>query len=129
MLEPLTVTRIVSTSAELDRLVASGSFDDESIVLRTAPDEVVVVPSQTVATTDPHAIIVEDTGWCGAWLDEADAADFLRNNCTWEVPVERPAFAQGRVADAPVKLWLEHDRVLFLVPHVAAHDLGKRMAP
>lgn len=128
MLEPLTLTRIVSTAVALDHVIGTDAFAEGTLVFRTAADELLLTPPQHVELIDEYAIVVEDTGWCGVWIDEADAADFLRNNCTWEVPVERPAFAQGRVADAPVKLWLEHDRVLFLVPHVAAHDLAKRMS-
>lgn len=124
VLEPMSVTRVVSTSEALD----DAGFSGDSIVLRTAPDEVLVLPPQHVEVDDAHAVIVEDSGWYGGWVPCAVAEVFLRNNCTWELPTARPSFAQGRVADAPVKLWLESERVLFLVPHVAAHDLMRRMA-
>ncbi len=119
------LTRVVSTPAALD----AATVADTLIVLRTAPDEVLVIGNASFTVDDPHAIVVEDGGWCGAWMPWDQAEPFLRANCSWDLPTERPAMAQGRVADAPAKLWLEEDRMLFLVPHVTAVDVGDRMNP
>jgi hypothetical protein len=43
------------------------------------------------------------------------------------LPQKRPAFAQGAVADIPVKLWFEEDRILFLTPGPYAIALENRM--
>ncbi len=124
MLEPLLLTRIVSTPAALD----TADIPAEVIVLRTAPDEALVLAdSSTISVDDPHAIIVDDTGWHGAWMSWDQAIPFLQANCAWELPAERPSMAQGRVADAPAKLWLEDDRMLIVVPHVMARDVADRM--
>ena len=38
-----------------------------------------------------------------------------------------PAFAQGAVADIPVKLWFEDDEVLIITPAPLAADLAERL--
>jgi len=127
VLKPLPLTRIVTTIQALD----SADFAADALVMRTAPDEALVISEHDFApdiitTADPHAIVVSDSGWWGAWMAKEDARRFLRSNSSWELPPEG-GFAQGRVADAAAKLWVESDRVLFVVPHVAAHDFSLRM--
>ena len=85
------------------------------------------VAKRLSALADPHAIVTRDTGFAGAWLEQSEALDFLERACSWRLPDERPALAQGAVADLPVKLWLEKERVLFLVPAPLAHALEERM--
>ncbi len=120
------LTRIVTTPSALD----TADVPTDAIVLRTAPDEALVLADRSaISIDDPHAIIVHDTGWHGAWMTWDQARPFLQANCSWELPDERPALAQGRVADAPAKLWLEQDRMLIVVPHVMAHDVADRMNP
>ncbi len=126
VLEPLPLVRIVSTPDALD----AAAFRTDDLVLRVAPDEVLIVGDGSAdgyVVEDRHAIIVQDAGWHGAWMTPDDVERLLRGNCSWKPPTARPTLAQGRVANAPVKLWLEDDRVLLLVPHVAAHDLAERM--
>ena len=82
---------------------------------------------QSVSVADPHAIIERDSGFSGAWLPTAEATKVLARTCAWELPVERPAFAQGSVADIPVKLYFEDERVLFLVQSAYAADLEERL--
>jgi hypothetical protein len=53
--------------------------------------------------------------------------DFLTRECEWELPRDRPAFAQGAVAGLAMKLWFEHGRVLFVVPAPFAHELEERL--
>ena len=125
MLERLRATRVVATPEALDRaVVATGC-----IVLRIAPDEALIIGEHPITADDPHAIVVDDAGWCGAWLSAEAAERFLRAECQFSTPPERPALAQGMVAGLPVKLWLEAERTLFVVPHVFAHDLQARMTP
>ena len=45
----------------------------------------------------------------------------------WHLPVDRPAFAQGRVAGVPAKLWLETDRVLLVTATAHADELAERL--
>jgi hypothetical protein len=112
----------VSTAAALDAV----AWPADAVVMRTAPDEVLVLEQADTTTInvadDAHALIVGDGGWCGVWLSPDDAERFLRAECAWPRPTERPAFAQGMVAHQPAKLWLTDDRVLIVVPHVVAVD-------
>ncbi len=117
-------TQIVATPAALDAAV----WPQDALALRIAPDEVLVTSAVTAAILgDQHAIVVPDAGFAGAWIASDEALDFLGRSCEWQLPRERPAFAQGAVAGLPVKLWLEEDRVLFLVPAPYASDLEERM--
>jgi hypothetical protein len=103
-------------------------WPDEALVLRLAPDEVLVMPPLGSApVSDPHAIIIADGGFAGVWLTAEEALAFLERVCEWEVPVERPAFAQGAVAGVAAKIWFERDKVLFLVQAVYAHEFEERM--
>jgi len=115
----------VGTRAVLDAAV----WPQNTLALRIAPDEVFVMPAISADfVNDQHAIVAPDAGFAGAWIVSDEALEFLQRSCEWELPRERPAFAQGAVAGLPVKLWLEADRVLFLVPAPYATDLEERMA-
>lgn len=126
MLDRLAVTRVVASPDALDDLDPA-----VGLVVRTAPDEVLVVgdgpDAPTVVVGDDHAIVIEDTGWCGRWLSAAEAERFLAAECAWPRPTARPAMAQGMVAGLAVKLWLETDRTLLVVAHVSAEDLEARL--
>ncbi|MEZ4868887.1 MAG: glycine cleavage T C-terminal barrel domain-containing protein [Caldilineaceae bacterium] len=119
------VTRIVATPAALE----GAQWPEGALALRTAPDEVLVTaPVAADAVADPYAILVSDTGFAGMWLPMDAALAFLARECAWALPTARPAFAQGAIADLPVKCWFEQERVLFLVPAPYASDLEERMA-
>lgn len=116
--------RIVATPAAL----AAATWPSEALVLRFAPDEVLVTPPpEQVSVADPHAIVIAEGGYAALWLATEEALDFLERVCEWELPRERPAFAQGAVAGIPTKLWLETDRVLFIVPAPYAADFEERL--
>jgi len=61
------------------------------------------------------------------WIDHVTAIDLLERECDWELPRDRPAFAQGIVAGLPVKVWFERERVLFIVAAPFAADLAERL--
>lgn len=125
MVERMTVTRLVARPDELDDHVVAGDL----IAMRIAPDELLVLGDvrEYSEITYPHAIEFVDTGWAGVWLDSADAEAFLLAECEWELPAERPAFAQGMVSHLAAKLWLEEDRTLILVPAPFAQELAERL--
>jgi hypothetical protein len=131
-LETLPATRIVAAPAALN----DAHWPAGSLPLRTAPDEVLLLYTPSVSirlseydplTTDPHAIITPEGSFMGLWLPMAQALSFLERACVWELPSARPAFAQGAVANAPVKLWFEADRVLFIVQSPFATDFEARL--
>ncbi len=123
-MERLAATRISASPSALD----AATWPAGAIVLRTAPDEVivtaVVAPS---VVNDPHAIVEPETSLCAVWMTIPAARDYLARECDWELPAARPAFAQGAIAGLPVKLWFEDDRVLFVVPGPFAADFMKRL--
>lgn len=123
-LNAIRATRIVAAPTALD----AAQWPDGALALRLARDEVLVTAVVAPESLDdPHAIVEQDTGFAGAWIPSDEALDFLAQVCEWELPRERPAFAQGAVAGLPLKLWFEHARVLFLVPLPFAADLRERM--
>lgn len=118
-------SRVVATPTALD----AARWPDGARSFRTAPDEVFVTAAISAdMVDDPHAIVETDDGFMGAWVEADRALDFLERSCEWELPSERPAWAQGAVAGVPVKLWLDRDRVLFVVPAPYAHDLEDRLS-
>ena len=122
--EVLTATRIAATSAALD----AAQWPSDAIVLRTAPDEAIVlaaIASSLIA--DAHAIVEPETALFGVWMPIDEALALLERECDWELPVARPAFAQGAVAGLPLKLWFERDRVLFVVSAPFATDFAERL--
>lgn len=125
MVEPMTVTRLVASPAELDDHVLAGDL----VAMRIAPDELLMLGdiAEYSEINYPHAIQFVDTGWAGAWLDAAAADEFLLAECEWELPVARPAFAQGMVSHLAAKLWFEEDRTLILVPAPFAAELAERL--
>lgn len=125
MLEVLAVTRVVAAPDSLDRAI----FPSESIVLRTAPDDVVVIGGGEVEVDDPHAIVRDDAGWSGVWVNRAPADAFLKTSCSWPRPTDRPAFAQGAIAHLAVKLWLTEERTLFVFPTALTADFVERTPP
>lgn len=124
-LEAFTATRIVATPTALD----TATWPENSLPLRTAPDEVLLLNSSApnALPADEHAIIEPEGSFMGLWLPMNEALDFLQRTCAWELPAACPAFAQGAVANVPVKLWLESERVLFIVQAPFAADFLERL--
>lgn len=123
-LQPIELTRIVADEAALETAV----FPLDALIFRVASDERLIMPaSETVSVADDHAIILTDGSFTALWLEAEAALSFLQGHCEWELPTNRPAFAQGLVADIPTKLWLEDERVLFLVPAPYVNDFAERL--
>jgi hypothetical protein len=117
-------TRVVAAPAALD----GAAWPAGAVVLRIAADEVLALAGVTPErVADPHALVERETGFSGGWLPSDEAAEILSRTCAWEPPGERPACAQGAVAEVPVKLWLEGDRTLVLVQSALAADLEGRL--
>jgi glycine cleavage system aminomethyltransferase T len=123
--ETLEATRIVASPAALD----SATWPAETLALRVAQDELLVTGDfAALVIDDTHAIIEPEKGFSAAWMAHDEALEALSRTCAWQPPTERPAFAQGSVADIPVKLWFESDRVLLIVPTPYAAELEDRLA-
>lgn len=127
-LERLNATRIAATTAALD----AARWPDAAIVLRTAPDEIIVVGDATVVSTvsvnDPHAIIEPETGLVGVWRSRRDSDRDLDRHCAWDWRRHEGRLAQGAVAGLPLTIWLGAERVLWIVPEAFAPDLEARLS-
>ncbi|MGB1253929.1 MAG: hypothetical protein ACPG8W_25190 [Candidatus Promineifilaceae bacterium] len=117
-------TRIVSTPAALDAMTTP----DDVIVLRVASDEAFIFPPTAITLDDAWAIVKQDSSLAGVWMSADESLYLLERLCEWELPAERPAFAQGMVAGIPAKLWFEVDRTLLLVPAPYAAEMEGRIS-
>ena len=120
-LDRLRGVRVVAEPASLDRATWAG---DGITVLRFAPDDVFAIGATSVELDDEHAIVEDEVGFVGVWLD----ADVLEPHLEWPLPTERPALAQGSIAGVPAKLWLPDDGDSLLVTAAAyADELTSRL--
>ncbi len=124
VLEVLAVTRIVAAVGALD----GAAYPPDAVIMRTAPDDAMVIGGGAVEVEDPHAIIQQDSGWTGVWVNAEPADAFLRTSCAWAVP-DRPSFAQGMIAGLAIKLWQAKDRTLFVFPTALTADFVERTPP
>jgi hypothetical protein len=123
-LERLMGTRVVADPAALD----GARWPTSAIVLRTAPDEALVlglVDSDVVS--DRHAIVRPETGLVAVWRTTAETARALDRAASWTSPRTPGSFAQGAVAGLPVKLYFETDRVLWIVPEPFGAEFEARL--
>ena len=120
-LDRLRGVRVVAEPASLDRADWRG---DDVTVLRFAPDDAFGLGARTVDIDDEHAIVEDEAGFVGAWVDPAGIAPHTE----WPLPSERPALAQGSIAGVPAKLWLPADGPALLLTAAAyAHELSDRL--
>jgi hypothetical protein len=120
-LDRLRGIRVVADPASLDRATWHG---DDVTVLRFAPDDAFGVGAQAIEVDDEHAIVEDEAGFVGAWLDPDD----IEPHTEWPFPTARPALAQGSIAGVPAKLWLPEDGDALLVTAAAyANELATRL--
>lgn len=115
--------RVVAAPAALDAAV----WPAGARVVRIAPDDVLVLGDGPLVVADPDAIIEDDAGHAALRLAPDEAADVLARHVRFPLPTERPAVAQGAVADLPARIVLDADAVLVLVPAPFAHELAERL--
>jgi hypothetical protein len=114
-LDRLRGVRVVADPATLDRATWRG---DDVTVLRFAPDDAFGVGATAVDIDDEHAIVEDEVGFVGAWLDPAEVVPHIE----WSLPTDRPALAQGSIAGVPAKLWLTADGDALLLTAAAYGD-------
>ena len=121
VLEPLRGLRVVADPAALDGARWHGS---EVTVLRFAPDDAFAIGAEGVELDDPDAIVESEVGFAGARLPVSEVLSHIE----WSLPTERPALAQGSIANVPSKLWLADDGdALLLTAAAYADDLVSRL--
>ncbi len=120
-LEQLRGLRVVAAPESLDRADWHG---EDVTILRFAPDDAFGLGARSVDVDDEHAIVEDEAGLVGAWLDSAD----IDPHTEWPLPTERPALAQGSIAGVPAKVWLPADgEALLLTAAAYAHELETRL--
>jgi hypothetical protein len=112
---------VVASPAALDGLV----WPDEVAALRFAADDLFAIGARAADAAD--ALVEDETGFVGWWLNLEELHDHLVEHIDWPLPATRPALAQGLIAGVPAKLWLTHDRVLLLTAAAYAHELEDRL--
>jgi hypothetical protein len=113
--------RVVADPGSLDRATWRG---DDVTVLRFAPDDAFGVAATGVDIDDEHAIVEDEVGFVGAWLDPAEVEPHIE----WSLPAARPALAQGSIAGVPAKLWLpKGGDALLLTAAAYADELSRRL--
>jgi hypothetical protein len=121
-LDRLAGLRVVADPAALDAATWRGAGD--VIVLRLAPDDAFGLGATEVDVDDEHAIIEPEPGFAGAWLP----VETLVHHVEWSLPTDRPALAQGAVANVPARVWLPDDGDALLVTAAAhADELESRL--
>ena len=123
-LDPIVGLRVVMSSEALD----TAPWTDEVVVLRFAPDDVMILGATTTDVSGEHAIVVDEAGFVGCWLTAQELTDHVLPHVDWSLPDERPMLAQGLVAGVPAKLWLTADRSLLLCAAPYAYELSERLA-
>ena len=120
-LESLHGLRVVADPAALD---AAHWHGDDVTVLRLAPDDAFAIGATGVDVDDEHAIVESEPGFAGTWL----SVDAVAHHIEWSLPRERPALAQGAVAQVPSRVWLPDDGDVLLITAAAyADELASRL--
>jgi hypothetical protein len=110
--------------ADPDALDAAQWRGEDVTVLRFAPDDAFAVGADAVVVADPDAIVEDEAGFIGVWLP----TDLIASHIEWALPSERPALAQGAVANVPAKVWLPDDGDALLITNAAyADELAGRL--
>ncbi len=119
--ESLAATRIVADRGAID----AGTWPDESLVLRTAADEVLVIGAGTPHVPDPAAIVHPDTSWVGYRVAAPNAAMFMEQTADWPLPSE--GLSQGMIGGIAAKVWVGRTEVLFIVSGTVAAEFEERL--
>ena len=122
VLERLPGLRVVAAPAALDAATWRGPA--EVTVLRLAPDDAFAIGATDVEIDDAHAIVEPEPGFAGAWVSAEDVAHHVE----WSIPTQRPALAQGAVANVSARLWLPDGGDALLITAAAyAVELESRL--
>ncbi|MFL5716527.1 MAG: hypothetical protein ACJ77V_02995 [Chloroflexota bacterium] len=114
--------RVVADPAALEGARWHGGAD--VTVLRLAPDDAFAIGAESIDVDDENAIVESEPGFVGAWLP----TEVIAHHAEWPLPRERPALAQGAVAQVPARVWLPDEGDALLITAAAyADDLASRL--
>lgn len=121
-LEPIAAVRVVASPSALDGADWPPTVD----LIRIAEDEVLVLGGSPPELSDPHAIVLEDTGWWGAAMTVEALESWLEYEAEWPVDLRSDTF-QGSVAGVPVKILVGEEQALVITRASLAPDLEERL--
>jgi hypothetical protein len=121
-LEPVAAVRVVASPAALDGARWAG---DEIDVVRIAPDEALALGATSVEVDDADAIVVAESGFVVALLDEVDLR-VVEGHTEWRLPTATGELAQGKVAGVPARLVAGEPALLVTNAGYAA-ELARRL--
>jgi hypothetical protein len=121
VLEILSGLRVVADPQSID----SCRWPEGSRVIRIARDDVFVLGADTLVLDDPHAIVEPESMFAGAWVDRTAVEDWMSSVADWHLPRGDGVF-QGMVAALPVKILVEADQALVIVPVSFAAEMEAR---
>jgi hypothetical protein len=116
--------RIVATGDAIE----AAALPPGAVMLRFAPDDVLVVGDGPIDVFDDHAIVESDTGWCALLVGEKRALTVLAHHAAWEPPPDRPVLVQGMVAGLAAKVYLNGDGSMIIVATPFAAELEERLS-
>lgn len=123
MLEILFGRRVAAAAAAIDAV----SWPEGSVVLRLAPDDVLLIGDGDIEIGDPHAIVENDGGFCCLRTTEENATRLIAGAASFGLPEERPCLALGMVAGLPLKVWLSDGEAWLIAPTPFAAELEERL--
>lgn len=120
--EPVHCTRVVAAAGALD----AAEWTTGSTVLRTAPDEALVLGGGVQSIDDDHAIVLHDSSWAQIKLARSELQLAMQRLAAWPMPDE--GFGQGMIAGIAAKVWVDSGgRGWFLVGHSVLRDFEERL--
>ncbi|MGQ0849127.1 MAG: hypothetical protein ACT4OP_08435 [Actinomycetota bacterium] len=119
----ISARRVVARPADLD----AATWPEGSLVLRFAPDDVLLIGEGEVTLADPHTVVEGESGYSGVWMEEAAALVHLATKAAWLPDSVRPVLASGMVAGLPARVYLDGGRALVMVPTPFAAELADRL--
>ena len=115
--------RVVATASAID----SGHFPPNALLLRIAPDDVLVIGDGSIEVSDDAAIIEADFGWCALRVGEEQVMEIIAHRAAWSPPADRPVLVQGMIAGLAAKVYLHGDDSLVIVATPFGTELEERL--
>ena len=116
--------RVVASPSAID----SGRFPPNALLLRMAPDDVLVIGDGSIELADDAAIIEADSGWCALHVSEEQATEIIAHHAAWNPPIRRPVLVQGMIAGLAAKVYLDGENSLIIVATPFGAEVEERLA-
>jgi hypothetical protein len=122
--EPIETVRVVASPSAIETV----RWASDTVGIRVAADELLVVGADAPDVADPHAIVEPDRGFAAVSIAAASIDD-LQGRASWPLPREPGSSGQGLLHGVPVKVVVRADgSVVVIVARAYAHELEERLA-